>query len=190
MPPYEYERPFRHLKALDMIRTVRAALFGLAACIGLATGPAAAWQDDDAAALDAAVRELVEVTQGQQMANEMFNLFDQEIVPLLVAANPGRDAYLRTLVRENVDSAVAEMREQVVDLTREVWARHFTTAEIVGLTEFYRTPLGRKLLGKQSLIARESMEDGMQLSQEMASLVMTGIKTRLAAEGLTMPQRF
>ena len=171
-----------------MIRTATPAFLGFAAALVLAAAPAAGQEDD--AARDAAVRALVETTQVEQMADQMIDLFSEQIVPSLIAANPGHDEQVRTLVREEVEGTLGEMREQVIDLTREVWARHFTTAEIVALTEFYRSPLGRKLLEKQPLIARESMEDGMRLSQEAARLVLDGIKTRFAAEGLTVPQRF
>lgn len=182
----EHAEVFPQSKA--MIMTLRASSSLVLAALLLAA-PVVASQEQDVAR-DAAVRALVETTQVEQMADQMIDLFSEQIVPALVAANPGHDEQVRNLVREQVEDTLDGMREQVIDLTREVWARHFTTGEIVELTEFYRSPLGRKLLEKQPLIARESMEDGMRLSQEAARLVLDGIKSRLAAEGLTVPQRF
>ncbi|GAK34738.1 hypothetical protein JCM17846_02420 [Iodidimonas nitroreducens] len=134
-----------------------------------------------------AIRELVEITQIEAMAAQMIDLFNEDILPLLLESNPEANEQLDRIIREEVAGAMLSLKPDVIALTASVWSRHFTIEEIRVLTAFYQTPLGTKLLEKQPIIARESMQAGMQMSQKAAMTAMEAIKNRLTAENLTVP---
>ncbi|GAB4575472.1 MAG: hypothetical protein Tsb008_16250 [Rhodothalassiaceae bacterium] len=167
--------------------TALAASLSLALYAVLATASA---QTDEDAEKEAAVAALVNATEAGAMADELVGLFIEDILPELLEANPGKEEALRAMLDSGVRAAMEEMKPDVIALTTSVWSRHFTLEEIRGLTDFYRTPLGRKLLEKQPIIARESMEGGMFISQRAARLAMQRVKAAMTEAGLTVPPQF
>ncbi|GER05866.1 hypothetical protein GCM10007972_06310 [Iodidimonas muriae] len=169
------------LSPLHAVRSFSFAAVFAGLCLA---APASAQEDEEKTA---AIRELVEITQVEAMADQMIGLFNEDILPMLLEANPDQSEKLRTIVREEVTATMNDMKPAVVALTASVWSRHFSTQEIRELTAFYKTPLGIKLLEKQPVIARESMQAGMQMSQQAAMTAMEHIKQRLTAESLSIP---
>jgi len=73
----------------------------------------------------------------------------------------------------------AEMRDLepiIIELATKLQRKYFTPDEVKGLLAFYRTPLGKKLLEKQSPMAQE----GMALSQEIMGTRMQGLSQKFA----------
>jgi hypothetical protein len=50
-----------------------------------------------------------------------------------------------------------ELMDEMVNVSVEVYARHFTAAELREITAFYRSPVGTKLLAKMPELQQESM---------------------------------
>src|SRR5688572_26949113 len=46
--------------------------------------------------------------------------------------------------------------ETLIDLLTPIYARHYSDAEVLKLIEFYKSPLGKKVIEKMPLIAQES----------------------------------
>lgn len=165
--------------------TRKIALLASVALFGLSSIVVAQQAEDPEKT--AAISALVDATEAGSMADEMVGLFIEDILPLLSEANPGKEEEMRAIVDAEVRAAMEAMKPDVVALTASVWSRHFTTEEIKALADFYRSPLGRKLLEKQPVIARESMEPGMFISQRAAKLAMDRVKETLKAANLTVP---
>jgi hypothetical protein len=119
-------------------------------------------------ALRADVRELLEVTQaaklGDQMVAQIFDMYEKLIpeVPKEV---------WRGLRKEFRGS-------DLVDLVAPIYEKHFTREDIRAITDFYRSPVGRKFVGKQGVLAKESMEIGMAWGKEIAGRVLGNVKSR------------
>lgn len=158
-----------------------------AALVAAGLAPAAA-QSIDPAKRDA-IRELIEITQVEQMTEQMLGMFNERVMPMLVAANPGKEDVLSTILQEELGETFREMTPEIVTLSATVWAKHFETGEIEELVDFYKTPLGRKLIDKQPVIMRESMQAGLKLGEQVAALAMEHVKQRLIAEDMTVPER-
>jgi hypothetical protein len=61
-----------------------------------------------------------------------------------------------------------------------VYDKHFTHTEIQGLIEFYKSPLGKKLLEKQPIIMKESYQVGEQWGEG----VVEKMQEKLQEKGL------
>lgn len=91
------------------------------------------------------VRKLLEVTEaGERAKKTMDELFDQ------YRKDPDL-AEFADLYKE-VDT------QQLVELIVPIYMKHYSEEEINGLIEFYKTPVGRKLIQTQPKIMKETME--------------------------------
>jgi len=118
------------------------------ACV-LAASPAALAAEpgkDAAAAKMADCRKLLEVTGAGNLGMQ---LLDQMIATFRQAA-PKVPASFWDAFRKEVDV------NELVDIVAAVYERHFTHDEIKELIKLYQTPIGKKLVQKQPLIAQES----------------------------------
>lgn len=81
-------------------------------------------------------------------------------------------------------SALAHARrDTLVNMFVEIYDRHFSTEEMKQLLDFYRGPVGKKLLGETPAIARESMLAGQAWGGQLGGEVAR----QLAAEGIQIP---
>ncbi len=136
-----------------------------------------------------AAAELVAVSQVDAMVEQLTFLFTNDILPLLIEANPGMEDTLHTIVVEEVSAAAEEIAPNMISFMSTIWARHFTIEEIRELTAFYRTSVGQKLLEMQPVIAQESNKSGVELSKQASYHAMNRLRERMNAENLVVPNR-
>ncbi|EQA36384.1 PF09832 family protein [Leptospira inadai serovar Lyme str. 10] len=73
--------------------------------------------------------------------------------------------------------------EDMVELIIPIYDKYFTLEEIKGITAFYNSPVGKKLLEKNPQITQESMQVGEMWGKKIAERVLE----RLKAKGLLSP---
>lgn len=176
---------------------ITAAIPALVLAVGLAFSPALASAQTETEAEDAnavaerqaAATELVAVSQVGAMVDQLTFLFTNDILPMLVRHNPGKDELLEEIVKEEVSGAASDIAPHMISFMSEIWARHFTLEEIQSLTAFYRTPAGKKLLKMQPIIAQESNKAGVELSKQASYYAMSRLRERMKAEELVIPDR-
>ena len=56
--------------------------------------------------------------------------------------------------------------DTLIEISVEVYDRHFTVEEIEGILEFYKTDIGQALIKKQPLVSRELALAGMEWGKE------------------------
>jgi hypothetical protein len=119
-------------------------------------------------ALEASIRELIEVTNTRQIAERMldqiFEAYEKIIPEVPKEAWPKFRADMKT--------------SDFVDLVVPIYAKHFTRQDIEGLIGFYKSPLGRKVSEKQGVIAQECMAAGILFGQEVARKVLEELVQR------------
>ncbi len=125
-------------------------------------------------ALNASIRELIEVTNTRQIAEKMldqiFAAYEKIIPEVPKEVWPKFRAQMKT--------------SDFVDLVVPIYAKHFTRGDIEGLISFYKSPLGRKVSEKQGVIAQECMAAGVLYGQEVARKVLE----ELVREGYRVPE--
>jgi len=149
----------------------RPALLVLALTVAAAAAPARA---DEQARLDLAIELLAQMDMGQVMASmegqiQAMIAGQLEQMATCEAMRPALDAYARdsgALISESFggDAFIAEAAKLYVEV--------FDRDELQGLLEFYRSPLGRKMLDKMP----ELMQGSMAVAQQHVESLMPRIE--------------
>lgn len=63
----------------------------------------------------------------------------------------------------------------IVNLLIPIYSKHFEEKEIDELLKFYNTPVGKKLVEKQSLIISESQQVGAKWGEELGNKIVDKI---------------
>jgi hypothetical protein len=66
--------------------------------------------------------------------------------------------------------------ESLVDLVVPIYAKHFETAELDALIEFYSSPIGRKTVERLPAISAESMAAGQAWGEQIAKRAIEKLK--------------
>lgn len=91
-------------------------------------------------------------------------------------------------MKEEFGAAFKKREGDFTGLQVNSFNRNFSEAEIIALTEFYRTPLGAKMIGyMQGAMGADALE-GAKLGQEAAREAMPRVLERLRAAGLLNQQ--
>lgn len=134
----------------------------------------------------AAIRDLIKVSQKTQLVDQMAQVLENRVLPNMEGVAGSREEAAR-IIHEELTATADDMIGELVATSADVWGRYFTIEEIRELTEFYRTPLGQKLLEKQPLIMQQGMQAGQMVSRKIFSEASRRIEARLKNEGLTEP---
>lgn len=132
---------------------MKKILLGLT-LLGL-VGMASAEQTISESHKNAALELLQVMKMGEQFSGALESGLDAQL-----QANPGLIRYRQTFL-DFYDQYVKW--EDVKGRFAQVYAEHFTEAEINEITEFYRTDVGQKVALKTTKL----MEDGMKLGEQL-----------------------
>lgn len=67
-------------------------------------------------------------------------------------------------------------QDQIIQQIAEIYKTNFTNAEILELIEFYKTPIGQKLLEKLPIITKESYNIGSKYGQALVQEILAEMK--------------
>jgi hypothetical protein len=143
-------------------------------------------QQIDPQALDLS-RKIAALTNAQATGDQVLSLIMPQLTELVVRANPGKEAEARTIMDQKVAPAMREMLPEMVELTAQIYARHFTVEELTQLTEFYGTPLGRKLIATQPALITEAGQAGQQWAIKVMQKVLQDLAPEFQQRGLQVP---
>lgn len=123
----------------------------------------------DASSLDPQTREAVSTLLDEMGAVQAVVAGIKASIPLAQASSPELpdefwDRYTRAILAE-----VGGLVERLAP----IYAERFTLQEIQALTEFYRSPLGKRLVEEQPRMMSESYEIGAAWGEEVAVQVAT-----------------
>ena len=165
----------------SMLRVVTA----LALTVVLGTSLARA-QEIDPQALDLS-RKIAALTNAQATGDQVLSLIMPQLTELVVRANPGKESEARTIMDQKVAPAMREMLPEMVEMTAQIYARHFTVEELTQLTEFYGTPLGQKLIQTQPALVAEAGQAGQQWAIKVMQKVLQDLAPEFQQRGLQVP---
>lgn len=168
-----------------MLRTAAVSVLLIAAPVS-AAGPASVSTLPPAtqAAVDRLFEAMQLATTFDALIGQMVPLFMQP----LSGANPGRSDDIQRIVTEELTAAMRARRATFIAVARESYGRHFSVAEIDGLTAFYGSPLGLKMLREQLPISKELSAIGAQIGQQAGAEAAPRIVARLKADKLNVPK--
>lgn len=124
-------------------------------------------------------RQLVQVSQGETIMQQMFDALTPQIMSMALGKDPNLSAEKRAkiegVMKAELDAAVPEFLEQ----TAKIYASNFTESELQDVIDFYESPTGKKF----QEIAPQLMQESMSHGQAMGQQVGTRAIERLKADG-------
>lgn len=114
------------------------------------------------------IQKFLEVTraeaQGRQMMKAMFGQFKQAM-PQIPA--------------EYWDTFLAKIDfKEFTAMLVPIYAKHMSQEDIKGLTAFFQSPLGQRMIDAQPAISTDSMKAGMAWGQKIAAQVIEDLRTQ------------
>jgi hypothetical protein len=99
------------------------------------------------------------------------------MLPMLKQAMPQVPAQVWQELRSEV------REDDMMELTYQIWDRHFTQQEIRDLLRFYQSPVGQKIIRETPVLRQESLAAG----QKWGSQIFARLVNRLREKGYQVP---
>lgn len=126
-------------------------------------------------AKEADIRQLLDLTKASAMVTQLMGGMEQGIKPLMTSALPAGE-YREKLV----DLFFVKFHSKIessnfVDLVVPVYDKYYTREEIDGLIQFYKTPLGQKMVAIAPKLSADLQAEGRKWGQQMGSDSMSEV---------------
>lgn len=166
------------------IGTQRHAFLTLAVAMVLGLPQPVSAQDEAKAAK---TRQLIEVLEMVERADNLAITLMTELQYMATAANPGKDDIVAGLMREKLLPAMRRHLPAYVELVAGLYAEHFTVAELEETIEFFQSPTGRKWIVTQPLVLKQSQKVAVAWAQNVVAEAMRDVEAEFQKRGLKLP---
>jgi len=122
----------------------------------------------------AAIRHLMEITATSKMGDNITNGITSQVHSVMGRAIPA-DRLQKFMESFSQKFSQAAPASAVNDNTAAVYARHFSMEDIQGLTKFYESPLGQRVLKSLPEAQEEAYSSGQQMDQQAAMQILRGM---------------
>jgi hypothetical protein len=145
---------------------------------------------------DAAIRRLMDVTGTSKMGEQMLNNMTVQVHNIVTRAGAFPADRVEKFMGEFGQNFQQRLSPgQVSDALVPIYASHFSLDDIKGLTEFYESPLGQRVLQSLPQVSQESQASASQLIKGNALQVLQSmtdeypeLKPLLQGNGGAKPQ--
>jgi len=161
------------------IRTI-----GLLSLLFLLAAPPAKAQMPTPEAM-AAARELVVTVHLDEQIAAILPGMVKSLKPSIVQGRAEVDREYDAVAPLIVEGFKARMSE-LSDAAAIIYARHFSTEDLVALNAFYKTPLGQRLLQKLPTVTQETMVAGGKFGRSVGEDLEKRMKEELRKKGVNL----
>ena len=116
----------------------------------------------------AAARELVSVMKATDQFKALLPTIFEGLKPAFVQGRPEMAKEYDAIMPIIINGA-SQRLAAFGDMLSGIYAQNFSVDELHDLTAFYRSPTGQKLIARQPVIARASMQAGQQFGQSLVA---------------------
>ncbi len=118
-------------------------------------------------AKEADIRQLMDVTGGKAMVQQVMDEMEKNIKPLLANSLPPGD-YRDKLIDKFFEKFHSKANvQQLLDMAVPIYDKYLSDEEIKGLINFYKTPLGQKTLSVLPKLMVEMQTQSMNWGQNL-----------------------
>jgi hypothetical protein len=141
---------------------------------------------ESAAPTSAEVMALLQASGAADIAAQLGPLAAQQLSLAFHRANPALSLRADAVITDVVVTYMRQMaeRDQVVDRLIPIYAKYLTKDDIRQITEFYRSPAGRKLVSVMPAISVESAKVGQEWMESILPGLQAELLRRLKSEKL------
>src|SRR5208282_2404856 len=129
--------------------------------------PAAAAAEKVDPAKDAAIRHLLDLTDGSKVGEGVSNGITQHVYQVMSHTIPA-DRLQKFMETFTQKFTVAAPASAITDAVVPIYAQNFSMEEIQGLVQFYESPLGKRLVKTMPVVDQEWESVGTQIDQKAA----------------------
>jgi hypothetical protein len=140
-----------------------------------ATPQAAAPAEKLDPAKDAAIRHLLDLTEISKMGDNISTGITHEVQNAASRA-VAQDQLPKFMQEFSTKFTAAAPSSKVTDAIVPIYAKHFTIEDIQGLTKFYESPLGQKLVKEMPAVVQESQQTGVEMDEAAALSILRGMQ--------------
>ncbi|MBZ5693898.1 MAG: DUF2059 domain-containing protein [Acidobacteriia bacterium] len=127
-------------------------------------------------AKDAAIRRLMDVTQTSKLG-ENINAYIASQVRSVMSRAIQPDSLSKFMDSFNQKFAASAPSSAVTDAAVPIYARAFSMEDIQGLTHFYESPLGQKVIKTLPQVSQETQQVGVEIEQKAAMDVLQSMSS-------------
>lgn len=132
------------------------------------------------------IRALLELTDAANISQQFSEMIVSQMTDMVGDLQPEMSAKVLRVMRDEINSVLADQLPLFIDQMVPVYARYFTHKEIQQLTKFYKTDAGKKTVAAMPSLMRESMTKGQKWGETLAPVFIERLGKRLAAEGIEL----
>src|SRR6202167_4317926 len=134
-----------------------------------ATPPAPSEKLDPAK--DAAIRHLLEITGVSKEGEDIAAAWTDRVHTGMSRVVPA-DQLPKFMETFSTKFNASAPPSAITDAMVAIYARHFSIEDIQGVTKFYESPLGQRMVKEMSDVSRESQTVGLQMDQKIVMQVL------------------
>jgi hypothetical protein len=125
-------------------------------------------------AKDTAIRHLLDITGGAKEGENINEGMTGRVKEVMTRALPADQLpkFMDTFTQKFTASAPPSA---VTDAVVKIYAQHFSMEDIQGITKFYESPVGQRMVKEMPDVARDSQNVGMQMDQKVVIDVLRGM---------------
>jgi len=127
---------------------------------------------------------LMELTGADQIGIQIGAAMGTQVFDALVGEYAELTQEDLEIVREEFESALAERIDVLMEEMVVLYARYFTHEDILGMIDFYETPLGQKTVRVLPQLMQEAMAVGQAWGQELGAEIGDVVIERLQERGV------
>ncbi|MBW2416679.1 MAG: DUF2059 domain-containing protein [Deltaproteobacteria bacterium] len=133
----------------------------------------------------AVATELMELTGAAELSEQIGAAVTAQFSMALRQTYPDISPRAYEIVEETVREMLRQgMATELADEAVNVYARYFTEQDLRELLEFYRSPVGRKVIENMPAVMAESMQVGQRWAERISPKLQEELQKRLKAAGL------
>jgi hypothetical protein len=125
-------------------------------------------------AKETAIRHLLDITGGAKEGENINEGMTGRVKEVMTRALPADQLpkFMDTFTQKFTANAPPSA---VTDAVVKIYAQHFSLEDIQGITKFYESPVGQRMVKEMPDVARDSQSVGMQMDQKVVIDVLRGM---------------
>ena len=125
-------------------------------------------------AKETAIRHLLEITGGAKEGENINEGMTGRVKEVMTRALPADQLpkFMDTFTQKFTASAPPSA---VTDAVVKIYAQHFSLEDIQGITKFYESPVGQRMVKEMPDVARDSQDVGMEIDKKVVVDVLRGM---------------
>lgn len=134
----------------------------------------------------AAIEKLLEITGAMKLGQQFSSAMVTQFATTLRATHPNIPQKALDALSEVVNGAVAENLPGLQETLVHIYDKNLTLQDVEGLTQFYSTDLGRKVIQTLPNILQQSIAAGQKWGQALGPEIADRLRARLQKEGIAI----